>query len=97
MLRRLANSAGTIWCQNGRKKKLLNQAKKQALLELWQRDRNDTDRRDAYSGAIGKMFNSRSHHAKRQRTTGKAEAKKPTGIDPTLIGLDAKGQYLLLI
>ncbi len=96
LLRKLANDTGVRWYKDGRKTKLLKRAKSEILLAaLWQRDAGESERRDAYSAAIGKMFSTRSHNAKLQRK--KSKAKETRGIDPTLIGVSAKGQYELLI
>lgn len=98
MLRKLADDTGIRWYGNGRKPKLLNQAKREVLLAaLWQRDSEDTKRRDAYSRAISKIFSARSHHASIQRKRSKAAVKETRGIDPTLIGMNGAGQYVLLI
>lgn len=97
-LRRLANDAGVRWYTvKNRNPRLLLQAQREVIeRDLWIRNNCDHDRRNAYSSAVGKIFSTRAHLARRQRAAGIRKETVSAHIDPSLIGVNPQGQYMFL-
>lgn len=94
-LRALADSTGIRWYASGRKPTLLQQAKGEALNELWQRNQMDVARRNAYSSVVASMFSARRRR-KPMQATKKIKRPDSTALDPTLFGTNDKGQGIFL-
>lgn len=95
MLRTLANMIGERWVKQGRIPRTLHTIKQGILLErIKQRDRNETDRRNAYSSAISKMFSIRAHQSKKSSKRARTDAHKdPRSESPPSV--DRYGQLQL--
>lgn len=93
-LRMLANETGKLWCRRGRAPGGLYNAKREVLARhLSERTLAGTERFNAYSSAVSKIFSRRATFAGKARKRG--TSKPPSGPEPIPVG-EKDGQFFMV-
>lgn len=95
MLRNIANETGRLWASRGKRPGQPFCAAKREVLsrKLTRRDRDDSNRFNAYSSAVSKLFSARSKWSKKRSGPSNTHPSPPPGI-PVTTGLNGQREWL---
>lgn len=95
MLRNIANETGRLWASRGKRPGQPFYAAKREVLsrKLTRRDRDDSNRFNAYSSAVSKLFSARSKWSKKRSGPSNTHYSPPPGI-PVTTGLNGQREWL---
>ncbi len=93
-LRNIANETGDLWASRGKRPgQCLYAAKREVLSrKLTRRDRQDSNRFNAYSSAVSKLFSARSKWSKKRREPSNTHPSPLPGI-PVIIGKNGQREW----